>query len=160
MSDKTALRLAFCVMLCALCGCASGSLNSGVSNRYEVAVDFFSLSPKTVKKVEITTNPDVPFVVQTQDEAGNHYEVDGTLRQKTAHTFRLDQLRISAPSHLFQCASLELELDKEWGVYNVISIAWSGFSIRITKKMATPSATMDGVREKRTNLHKCVRRLG
>ena len=73
------------VMLCAILGCASGPLNSRDSNLYVVTIEFFPEFGKTNQTIEIITPPGVPFAVQTQDDAGNHYQISGTLRLLSEH---------------------------------------------------------------------------
>jgi hypothetical protein len=82
---------AFAVMLCAVFGCASPSSILTSSNNYELTVNFYGYDWQTNQQIKIDVRVGVPFVVKTQDEAGNHYQVSGTLRQGTQGTFLLER---------------------------------------------------------------------
>ena len=134
MNSRTTVRVALGVVLGAVCGCAPVSRNSNVSNLYEVTVEFISEAGKTVHRVEITARPGAPFAVQTQDEAGNHYNFDGTLWQSAEHSFRLTEWSIGSPWGSCSASSLDLELGQTWCERSVASVIGPGESIRITKK--------------------------
>jgi len=87
INNKTALQVALGLMLCVFCGCTSGSLISIPSNSYKYTVVYRPLGPR--QTIEIDVRPGVPFAVKTEDEAGNHYQVSGTLWQKTQEIFQL-----------------------------------------------------------------------
>jgi hypothetical protein len=80
------------LMLSAFGGCASGHLNSSSSNPFQLTVELGT--PETMQKIEIAVYLGVPFAVSTQDTAGNHYQVSGTLRQKTQESFQLNPGKI------------------------------------------------------------------
>lgn len=134
MSNNIVVRVILALMLCAFCGCTSNSRNSNISSLYEVTVEFISDTGKTIRRVEITAYPGVPFAVQTQDEDGAHYHVNGTLKQIAGNSFRLDQFAIRSPLGSSFAGSLDLELGQEWRIRHVATIVRGGYGVRITRK--------------------------
>src|SRR6266567_1242034 len=84
-SDRISWALAVC--LAALCGC---SHLRGRRDRYELIVKFLSPEVGEIQRVEITVVPGRPFAVRTKDQAGNRYEVSGTLRCEPGERFKFD----------------------------------------------------------------------
>jgi hypothetical protein len=122
------------LILCAFGGCATRLGKSRDSNLYEVTIDFISMTGKTNQEIKITTPPDVPFAVQTQDEAGNRYQMSGSLRRTGEHTVCLDQLSDCGPMESESCPHFDMELGKAWSIRNVASIMLGGHDIVIVKK--------------------------
>jgi hypothetical protein len=125
-----ALGLTFC----AFGGCATGSRKSRDSKLFEVTIDFIATTGKTNHEIKIITPPGVPFVVQTQDEAGNHYQMSGTLRKTGEHSVCLDQLSDSGPMESESCPPLDMELGERLGIRGLSSIISGGRDIMVTKK--------------------------
>ena len=121
-------------MLCAFCGCATHHQNSSGSNLYVVTVRFVSTGENLLEKLEITTRPDAAFAVQSEDPAGNHYQVQGTLRQKSKHSFRLEGIEINSPGMSSSASSFDLELGQGQGWRGVDGIVLGGYDLKLTKK--------------------------
>jgi hypothetical protein len=121
-------------MLFSCGGCTTNHQNSNGSNLYVVTVSFVSTGEKLLEKLEITTRPDVAFAVQSQDPAGNHYQVQGTLRQKSKHSFRLEGIEINSPGMSSSASSFDLELGQGQGWRGVDGIVLGGYDLKLTKK--------------------------
>ena len=119
--------------LCAFGGCATGSRKPGDSNLCEVTIDFVSRTG-TNHEIKITTPPGVPFAVNTQDEAGNHYHMSGALRKTGEQSVCLDQMSDSGPMESESFPHLEMELGKGWEIRGVSGIVLGGIAIMVTKK--------------------------
>jgi hypothetical protein len=84
---KCAVLFSLAVVVCGFCGCATRDSKPGASDLYELTVSFISPKQETFHKIAIDIRPGVPFAVRTLDEAGNHYQVGGTLHQKANGKF-------------------------------------------------------------------------
>jgi hypothetical protein len=125
------------LILCFVCGCATSSN----SNRYVLTVERISTMERTTNTIEITVSPSVPFAVQTKDQAGNQYRVNGRLSQKTNQSVHLDHMetkvQLSDGNYKDSCSygSLDLELGQGlcWGELEG-GVLWDETCIRVTKK--------------------------
>ncbi|HEY3854566.1 MAG TPA: hypothetical protein VGO67_09250 [Verrucomicrobiae bacterium] len=134
---KCAVLFSLAVVLCGFCGCATRGSKPNVSDLYVLTVSFISPKQDVVHKIEIDIRPGVPFAVRTVDEAGNHYQVGGTLHEKANGKFEFEQG--NASMKLAEGGGLgsglpELELGKadSWGA--VASVVWYGESVVLNKK--------------------------
>jgi hypothetical protein len=126
-------------MFCAVYGCSTGPKGSSppASDSDVLTIKFISQNGGTMRKVEITARPGVPFSVKTNDEAGNHYQVTGKLLQKAGHSVGFEHVRVG-----FQAADgadsfsgvgpSELERGREWSLYMVAGLRYmdTAFAMR------------------------------
>src|SRR5258707_1268980 len=118
---KTTRTAIFGLVVCGLCGCASWTRNTGASSPYELTVNFTSsLFSDATFRIDTIVRPNVPFSMKCEDQAGNHYQVGGTLRLKTNNTFQFQPCQIEFRSASGDDSSslggpLELVLGQESG---------------------------------------------
>src|ERR1700744_5035838 len=84
---KCAVLFSVAVILFGFCGCATKGSSSSVSDLYELTVGFTNPKIQTIHKIQIDVRPEVSFAVRTVDEAGNHYEVSGTMHKRANGNF-------------------------------------------------------------------------
>src|SRR5580692_5921204 len=113
-------------MFCAVHGCSTGPAGSSppASDSDVLTIKFISPNGGTMRKVEIPARPGVPFAVKTNDEAGNHYQVNGKLLRKAGSSVGFELVRVgfqaAGGSDGFSGAGpSELERGREWSVYMV-----------------------------------------
>lgn len=137
--------IVFAWMICAVHDCSARPESSSPSafDSDILTIKFISQSGGTMRKVEIPARLGVPFAINTNDEAGNHYQVIGTLLQKAEHRVGFEQVRLG-----FQAADgadsfsgvgpTELERSREWTVYMVAGLTLYGYSVCYGNKTTPP----------------------
>ncbi len=124
------------LILCALCGCAHQPVNPGGAGLFELRVAFDSQPGKTVQEFSFTATQGVQFDVKTQDQAGNHYQIKGTLRHRTGETFTFGESAVvnHGPAGDSGGSIPDLELGKESAWYAYGGYVGGGVRWLLTKK--------------------------
>jgi hypothetical protein len=133
----------FVWVFCGFYGCSmrpEGSSPTGLDSDV-LAIKFISPSGETMRKVEIPARPGIPFVVKTNDEAGNRYQVTGKLQQKV-DSLGFEHVRIGfeaadGADSFSGVGPSELERGREWSMYMVAGATLYGYSVCYANR-ATP----------------------
>jgi hypothetical protein len=117
MKDNAAFKLVFGIVLSGLCGCASSPRKSTEqSHLYQLTVKFISPAGEVVQQIKTLVRPDLPFSLNTKDQAGNDYHVKGTLREKPNGAFQFEPIAVGLglKSGFSQSSHLEPVLGQAW----------------------------------------------
>lgn len=134
MRKRSLMLVGILLLLGLSSGCATKGGNTTSPNQYAITVEFASTAAHLTNTIEIATSPGFPFEVSVQDGVSNHYQVSGTLRKMSEHSFRLEQLRLESPLRSTRIGSLDLELGQMWKSRAIATIVQGWEGISITKK--------------------------